>query len=170
MQDHGSSGHLLMLHQKFLSNCKPLYNLLNWNSKPEHAGKRKTSKSSNNQRPSNSPIQWTPKHAEILSAVIERIMSSLILVYPQYDKPFVIHTDASQDVLGAILHQKQSDVMQVIAYALRTLTPAKKNYYLHSGKLEFLPLKWTVTDQFRDYLYYAPEFTVFTDNNPLLMS
>jgi hypothetical protein len=24
-----------------------------------------------------------------------------------------------------------------------------------------------VTEQFRDYLYYAPEFTVFTDNNPL---
>ena len=38
---------------------------------------------------------------------------------------------------------------------------------MHSGKLEFLALKWSVTEQFRDYLYYAPEFVVYTDNNPL---
>ena len=38
---------------------------------------------------------------------------------------------------------------------------------MHSGKLEFLALKWTVTEHFRDYLYYAPSFVVYTDNNPL---
>ena len=36
-----------------------------------------------------------------------------------------------------------------------------------SGKLEFLALKWAVCDHFRDYLYYASEFAVYTDNNPL---
>ena len=121
---------------------KPLYDLLNWKSKPEHVGKRNTSKSSNNQRPFNSPIRWTPKHAEILSVLIERITSPPILAYPQHDKSFVVHTDVSQDGLGAVLHQKQSDVMRVIAYASRTLIPAEKNYHLHSGKLEFLALKW----------------------------
>ena len=44
---------------------------------------------------------------------------------------------------------------------------AEKNYYLHSGKLEFLALKWAITEHFRDYLYYAPSFVVYTDNNPL---
>ena len=38
---------------------------------------------------------------------------------------------------------------------------------MHSGKLEFLALKWAVTQQFRDYLYYLPEFVVYNDNNPL---
>ena len=38
---------------------------------------------------------------------------------------------------------------------------------MHSGKLEFLALKWAVSEQFRDYLYYAPRFVVYTDNNPL---
>jgi len=33
--------------------------------------------------------------------------------------------------------------------------------------LEFLTLKWAIRDQFRDYLYYAPSFKVYTDNNPL---
>ena len=33
-------------------------------------------------------------------------------------------------------------------------------------KLEFLALKWAITDKFHEYLYGA-EFQVFTDNNPL---
>ena len=36
----------------------------------------------------------------------------------------------------------------------------------HSSKLEFLALKWAVTEQFCEYLQYQP-FTVRTDNNPL---
>ena len=55
----------------------------------------------------------------------------------------------------------------MIGYASRTLTHAEENYNLHAGKLEFLALKWAITDHFRDYLYYAKHFTVFTDNNPL---
>ena len=46
----------------------------------------------------------------------------------------------------------------------RTLTPSKQNY--HSSKLEFLALKWSVTEHFKEYLAYA-SFTVCTDNNPL---
>lgn len=55
----------------------------------------------------------------------------------------------------------------MIAYGSKSLTPAERNYHLHSGKLEFLALKWAICDKFRDYLYYAPDFTVYTDNNPL---
>ena len=34
-------------------------------------------------------------------------------------------------------------------------------------KLEFLSLKWAITDKFRDYLYMAKGTKVMTDNNPL---
>ena len=57
--------------------------------------------------------------------------------------------------------------MRVVAYGSRTLTAAEQNYHLHSSKLEFLALKWAITDQFRDYPFYTPHFTVYTDNNPL---
>lgn len=53
---------------------------------------------------------------------------------------------------------------QVIAYGSRGLRKAEKNYPAH--KLEFLALKWAVTDKFKDYLY-GREFNVLTDNNPL---
>lgn len=28
-------------------------------------------------------------------------------------------------------------------------------------------MKWAICERFRDYLYYAPSFVVYTDNNPL---
>lgn len=69
---------------------------------------------------------------------------------------------------GAILYQRDDQgIPRVVAYASRTLSPAEKNYHMHSGKLEFLAMKWAIADRFRDYLYYAPHFTVYSDNNPL---
>ena len=96
-----------------------------------------------------------------------RITSPPILAYPDYNSPLIKHTDASQEGLGAFLYQEQNDCTRVFAYASRTLTPSERNYHLHSGKLEFLELKWTITEQFRDYFYYAPTFVVYTDNNSL---
>lgn len=66
-----------------------------------------------------------------------------------------------------MLYQKQNGKLRVIAYGSRSLTAAEKNYNMHSGKLEFLALKWAITEKFRDYPYYAPFFTVYSDNNPL---
>ncbi|KAI3376240.1 hypothetical protein L3Q82_016744 [Scortum barcoo] len=90
------------------------------------------------------------------------------MAYPDLEKPFVLHVDASEKGLGAVLYQRQNGSLRVIAYGSRTLTAAERNYKLHSGKLEFLALKWAVTEQcFRDYLFHAPHFVVYRDNNPL---
>ena len=51
---------------------------------------------------------------------------------------------------------------RVTALASRGLSPIEKNYHAH--KLEFLALKWALTDKFHDYLY-GNTFDVRTDNN-----
>ena len=89
------------------------------------------------------------------------------MAYPDFSQPFILHTDASEECLGSVLYQKLDGKMRVIGYASRTLNPAESKYHLHSGKLEFLALKWAITEQFGDHLFYAPSFTVYTDNNPL---
>ena len=53
---------------------------------------------------------------------------------------------------------------RVIAYASRSLSKSEKNYPVH--KLEFLALKWAITDKFHEYLY-GSQFQVYTENNPL---
>ena len=52
----------------------------------------------------------------------------------------------------------------MIAYASRSLSKTEWNYDAH--KLEFLALKWSVTERFHEYLY-GGKFDVYTDNNPL---
>ena len=150
--------------------AKPIYDLLKDNhsesvstsQRPKQAKKPKS-----NQAPSSERVEWTELHKETLSTLIDALTGPPVMAYPEFDKPFVLHTDASQEGLGAVLYQRQDGIMRVIGYASRTLTPAEQNYYLHSGKLEFLALKWAITEQFRDYLAYGPGFTVYTDNNPL---
>ena len=68
-------------------------------------------------------------------------------------------------VVGAVVAQIKEDNMErPVAYASRTLSKSERNYHAH--KLEFLALKWAVTDRFHEYLY-GGSFDVYTDNNPL---
>ena len=65
-----------------------------------------------------------------------------------------------------MLSQKQVDgQFHPVDYGSQALTAQEKNY--HSTKLEFLALKWAVTEHFKEYLLYQP-FLVKTDNNPLM--
>ena len=88
-----------------------------------------------------------------------------VLAFGDFKKPLLLETDASIEGLGAVLSQKQDNSRyHPIAYASRGLKGGKLKY--HSSKLEFLALKWAVTEQFREYLQYQP-FLVCTDNNLL---
>ena len=76
---------------------------------------------------------------------------TLILACANYKKPFKLHTDASKRGLGVVLYQRQDDgTDHVIAYASQTLSKSEKNYDAH--KLEFLALKWSVTERFHKYV------------------
>ena len=147
----------------FAQRAQPLYKLLT----ADTANSTKVFKTNNGQLHSNTAIQWTARHQDALANIINLLTNPPVLAYPDPEKPYILHTDASQEGLGAVLYQRQGKELRVIAYASRSLSPTEKKYNLHSGKLEFLALKWAVTEQFKDYLYYAPSFSVFTDNNPL---
>ena len=92
-------------------------------------------------------------------------MNSPVLAFVDYTKDFLLETDASKEGLGAVLSQKQEDRwFHPVVYGSRAPTTHEKNY--HSMKLEFLALKWAITEHFKEYLLYQP-FLVKTDNNPL---
>ena len=154
--------------QDFSRVARPLFELLQnmeWGSGVSIAQSEK--KKSSKQLPSRTPVRWTEEHSAVVGRIVTMLTNPPILAYPDFNLPFVLHTDASNEGLGAVLYQHQQGKLRVIAYGSKSLTPAERNYHLHSGKLEFLALKWAICDKFRDYLYYAPEFTVYTDNNPL---
>ena len=111
------------------------------------------------------PMQLPPEGHEVVWTLKEKILTSPLLAFPHFAKPFLLEMDASKEGLGAILSQKQDDGrFHPVTFGSHSLMPAERNY--HSSKLEFLALKWGVTEHFREYLAYAP-FKVKTDNNPL---
>lgn len=120
-----------------------------------------------NQVPSHQRIIWTEEHSAVLAQLIDHLSSLPVLGYPNFEEPFVLHCDASQEGLGAVFYQRQEGKLRVIAYGSRTLSAPERNYHLHPGKIEFLAMKCAICERFRDYLYYAPSFVVYTDNNPL---
>lgn len=87
-----------------------------------------------------------------------------MLAFANPQKPYLLHTDARSTGLGAVLYQEQEGLKRVIAYASRGLLRSEARYPAH--KLEFIALKWAVTEKFNDYLY-GTDFTIMTDSNPL---
>uniref|UniRef100_A0AAZ1XYY5 ribonuclease H n=1 Tax=Oreochromis aureus TaxID=47969 RepID=A0AAZ1XYY5_OREAU len=108
--------------------------------------------------------RWTQICQQAFESIIDRLTSAPVLAFADPRKPYILHTDASATGLGAVLYQEQDGKNRVVAYASRGLSRSESRYPAH--KLEFLALKWAVTEKFHDYLYGA-QFTVVTDSNPL---
>ena len=111
------------------------------------------------------PIKWDPECQSTFDSLKEFCTTTPILAYADFAKPFKLHTDASVLGLGTVLYQVYEGVEKEISYASRSLTLSETKYPVH--KLEFLCLKWAITEQFYKYLY-GNTFCVYTDNNPLI--
>ena len=110
-------------------------------------------------------VELPPEALEVFNTLKMKCMTAPVLAFTNFEKPFLLETDASSHGLGAILSKKQADdKYHLVAYASWELKGGEKKY--NSSKLEFLALKWAVTDQFKEYLRYKP-FTMRMDNNPL---
>ena len=121
--------------------------------------------SGDNAKKKNDKVEWEEEHQKAFQGLKDLLSSAPVLAYADYKKPFTLNTDASGHGLGAALYQKDENGHErPIAYASRSLAKSEKKYPAH--KMEFLALKWAVTDKFHEYLYGA-KFDVYTDNNPL---
>ena len=112
----------------------------------------------------------SPEAVDVFNHLKAACLQAPILAFPDFNKPFLLETDASGRGLGAVLSQKQADGQyHPIAYASHVMNETKQRY--DSNKQESLALKWAVTEQFHEYLSpYGKnrnEFVVCTDNNPL---
>ena len=110
-------------------------------------------------------LELTPEALKAFEELKMKCMTAPVLVFADFKKPFRLETDTSKEGLGAILLQElDNGQYHPVAFASQELKGGEPKY--HSSKLEFLALKWAVTEQFREYLQYQP-FTICTDNNPL---
>ena len=150
----GLVGHYRHFIKGFAKITVPLYDLT--------SGDNKDKKSEH--------VDLSPEALEAFDCLKAACLQAPILAFPDFDKPFLLETDASGKGLGAVLSQKPADGRyHPITYTSHVMNETEQRY--HSNKQEFLALKWVVTEQFHEYLSpYGKnrnEFVVHTDNNPL---
>ena len=110
------------------------------------------------------PVDWDEEGQKEFGTLKSLCCQVSILVYSNYKLPFILHTDSSLEGLGAVLYQVQNGVRRVIACASRSVSKTEMNYPVH--KLEFLALKWEITNKFHDNLYGGNTLEVFTATIP----
>ena len=156
----GFAGYYRRFVKAYSSIAQPLNVLLEGHCTHKPKQKKKKGKSSKK------PVEWVWGKEQQLAfdTLKDKLTNPPVLAYADYSLPFSVHTDACGKGLGAVLYQKQDGADRVIAYASRGLRPSERKYPAH--KLEFLALKWALTDKFHDYLM-GTKFEVITDSNPL---
>ena len=70
-------------------------------------------------------FKWTETCEASFREFLRLLATPPVLAYPDFDKPFILTTDASGYGLGAILSQLQQGVERVIGNASRSLKAAK---------------------------------------------
>lgn len=111
----------------------------------------------------NVTFKWESTQEESFEKMKELLTSEPLLQYPDFEKPFILTTDASNDAIGSVLSQGEIGQDLPIAYASRTLNSAERNY--PTVEKELLSIVWSVK-QFRPYVY-GRKFTIVTDHKPL---
>lgn len=115
-------------------------------------------------RQKNIRFVWGPEQDEAFEKLKEIISDPPVLRSADFDKPFILQTDASSCALGAVLIQEVDGVRQPVAYASRTLSLQEKKA-CSAYELECLAVVFGI-DKFRPYLEHR-EFLLETDNQAL---
>jgi len=87
-------------------------------------------------------LAWSHEQQNALDEVKRSLTTALVLGCPDFDKTFVLQTDASDVGLGAVLSQDIEGLAKVIAYASPRLTATDGNYT--TTEKECLVIIWAI--------------------------
>ena len=107
---------------------------------------------------------WSKECQEAFDRLKSELSSDNVLTYPNFQKRFILSTDASNVAIAAVLSQEDDHgVVRPVAYAGRSISSAERNY--DTTQQELLAVVWGV-NHFRVYLE-GNEFDIYTDHSAL---
>ena len=108
-------------------------------------------------------IVWTEKETNAFKQLKEALTTTPILITPDFNKPFILQTDASNTAIGAVLSQHTADGEHPVAFLSKKLLPREQNY--STIEKELLAIVWAVSSL--SYYLDGRKFIIETDHNPL---
>ena len=103
---------------------------------------------------------WTDAERNAFFSIRDVLAAEPVLAHPDWSIPFEVHTDASQEGLGAVLVQRRDGREHAIMYASRAVTAIEQPFAI--WELEALAVVWACR-LFRMYLY-GSKFKIVTDS------
>ncbi|GFU36721.1 retrovirus-related Pol polyprotein from transposon 17.6 [Trichonephila clavipes] len=108
-------------------------------------------------------IPWTEKHDSSFHLLKKALVEAPSLYSPVPDKPYTIHSDASQIGIDACLSQKCGDKCYPIAYASQKLSKTQQSW--STIEREAFAIVWSLK-KFEVWVF-GTEIEFYTDHNPL---
>ncbi|KAJ8899455.1 hypothetical protein K2173_018429 [Erythroxylum novogranatense] len=112
---------------------------------------------------SNVPFKFDENCILAFQVLKEKLVSSPIIVAPDWSHPFELMCDASDYAVGAVLGQRYNKVFHSIYYASKNLNDAQLNYT--TTEKELLAVVYAF-EKFRSYLV-GTKVKVFTDHSTI---
>ena len=108
-------------------------------------------------------VRWGEAEEEAFQKLKKTLTEAPILRMPEFDRQFIVQTDASDNGVGAALLQEFDEGRFPVAYASKKLLSRERNYSV--VEKECLAVVWAVK-KFVKYLY-GKEFVLETDHQSL---
>src|SRR6266542_4248667 len=109
-------------------------------------------------------FEWTLKRQKTFEVIKTKLATAPVVAHSNFNKPFILYTDASGGDVGAVLHQKGEDRRErIIACASKTYNEHEKKYPI--TEQECLAVVWGVK-KFRQFLS-VKLFKIITDHMAL---
>lgn len=112
-------------------------------------------------------FEWTDAHTVAFERLKEKLITSPVLIFPDFKQEFELHCDASGQGISGILAQRRDGLDRPIEYASRELSDREKKQTIdRATEKELLAIWWSVK-HYRHYLL-GRKFTIYTDHKPLI--
>ena len=108
--------------------------------------------------------KWSTSQHTAFNRLKLALTTAPVLMLPDFEKQFVVTTDASDAAVGAILEQDFGNGLQPIAFASRKLNNAEMRYSAYEREL--LGIVWAIA-QWKHYFRGLHSVVIQTDHAPL---
>ena len=77
--------------------------------------------------------KWEEEHQKVFKELKEKITSQLVLSLPRRERKFRVETDVLGHAIEGVLFQEQDGKWKPIAFLLRTMQSAERNYKIYDN-------------------------------------
>lgn len=119
-----------------------------------------------NRKNDRSAIVWSPESLSAFESCKNELINATMLSYMSHNSKLTLTVDASEEAIGAVLHQVIDGKVQPLGFYSKRLSEAQSKYSAYDRELAAV---YQGVDHFK-YALEGRDFTIYTDHKPLVFA